>query len=181
MQTFLGEKVFPGSMTAAMIDLEDIAHALSMQCRYAGHTSCFYSVAQHSIHVSDYCPKFPLHGLLHDAAEAYLVDLPRPVKQLLRDRGCFLYDELEMEVMGRVWERFGLEVPSEEVRAEVNRADLLLLATEARDFMAPLQKDWVYCEANGWPVIPEHLPAMSPGGACWLFKKKFQELTAREP
>lgn len=178
IQTYSGEKFFPARPEAGGIHVEDIAHALSMQCRFAGHTSCFYSVAQHSIHVSDYCPRFPLHALLHDAAEAYILDFPRPIKHLLRREKCETYDRLEEGLMAAIWERFGLQAPGEEGLAEIKKADLLLLATEARDFMSPLHPDWVHCERNGWPVIPDRLPAMSPGAACWLFLKKFRELTA---
>src|SRR4051794_32940266 len=66
----------------ADVDIEDIVHALSMQCRFTGHTKEFYSVAQHSVLVSLTCPSVDaLYGLVHDGSEAYLSDIARPVKK----------------------------------------------------------------------------------------------------
>jgi len=67
-----------------LIDIHDIAHSLSFQCRFTGHMKTFYSVAEHSMLVADLCPKeSKLHGLLHDATEAYLGDVSHNLKKLL--------------------------------------------------------------------------------------------------
>lgn len=80
--TFTGRYVNPLTCDPEDIDIKDIAHALSMQCRYAGHISQFYSVAQHSVLVAMLCPlEKGLVGLLHDAEEAYLLDMPSPIKK----------------------------------------------------------------------------------------------------
>jgi 5'-deoxynucleotidase YfbR-like HD superfamily hydrolase len=67
-------------MLRRQIHIEDITHALSQRCRYAGHTPGFYSVAQHLVLCSDQalklCPDLALTALMHDASEAYLSDLP---------------------------------------------------------------------------------------------------------
>lgn len=117
------------------IDINDIAHALSMKCRFAGHTLRFYSVAQHSVHVSYNCdPADALAGLLHDAAEAYLVDMPKPVKKFLPE-----YQMIEDRVQRAIFETFGLSTiePS-----SVKRADARMLATEGRDVCAPGWEFW---------------------------------------
>ncbi|MFG0247924.1 MAG: phosphohydrolase, partial [Phycisphaeraceae bacterium JB051] len=77
IQTYTGKAFYPLREDPGIIDIRDIAHALSLQCRFNGHCSDFYSVAQHSVHVSEVVPQaFALWGLLHDAAEAYMSDLP---------------------------------------------------------------------------------------------------------
>jgi 5'-deoxynucleotidase YfbR-like HD superfamily hydrolase len=90
-----------------MIDIEDIAHSLSMQCRFGGHTKVFYSVAEHSMNVCVAAPrKYELAALLHDASEAYLYDIPRPIKVQLTG-----YKEMEDRLMTVIAQKFGFEYP----------------------------------------------------------------------
>ena len=108
METFTGRKFWPMDPTPDEVHIEDIAHALSMQCRYAGHCLRFYSVAEHSVLMAWWLyrhagPATALQGLLHDASEAYLVDVPRPVKPYLTN-----YKAVEAKVQAVVMERFGL-------------------------------------------------------------------------
>lgn len=125
------------------IHLEDVARALSMQCRFGGHVraGCFYSVAQHSVLVSWHCPNHPIAGLLHDAAEAYLVDVPTPIKKHLKG-----YEEIERNLLGTIGERF--DVWLKDLPEEVKVADAQALATEQRDlrptytFWAPAMQPW---------------------------------------
>jgi len=134
-----------------MIDLDDIAHALSQLCRFTGHVpGGIYSVAQHSCFVSDNLPTPELRraGLLHDAAEAYVSDLSNPLKCALRsslfddearDGRLSTYDVVEARIQGIVCFRFGLSrIP----HPEVAEADLRALATEARDLLAPPPRRW---------------------------------------
>lgn len=116
--------------------IEDIAHALGNQCRYSGHTREFYSVAEHSVRVAHILEEsgqpweIVLFGLLHDAAEAYLVDLPRPLK---RDSALgAAYIEAEERCLRAVMCHFGLWRPEPPC---VRAADLTMLATERRDLM----------------------------------------------
>lgn len=95
--------------TLDMICIEDIAHALSNQCRFGGHLPEFYSVAQHSFICSQKVgDEYKLQALLHDASEAYLLDIPRPIKQRLRN-----YKEIEEKLMTLIGEKFGVKYPLE--------------------------------------------------------------------
>lgn len=98
------------------VRIVDIAHGLSMTCRWAGHTSVFYSVAEHSTRVSMRCDRIDaLAGLLHDAAEAYLGDVSAPLKRRLPE-----YQAIEDRLLAVIFERFGLPVG---VPASVKQAD----------------------------------------------------------
>ena len=137
IQTYSGRRFNPTKPNPSAIVIQDIAHALSMQCRFSGHCREFYSVAQHCVLVSHICnSEDALWGVLHDASEAYLVDVPRPLKH----SGKFqAYLEMEEVMQRAICERFGLS-PVEP--ASVKRADKILLSTEARDLMTPLHPDW---------------------------------------
>jgi len=135
MQTFSGRQFWPLDPRPEEIFIEDIAHALSMACRYAGHCKRFYSVAEHSVLVSWHLPReLRLWGLLHDASEAYLVDVPRPLKPSLPG-----YYDLEAAVMAQVCERFGLPV---EMPPRVKEIDNRILVDESQQNMAPCVVPW---------------------------------------
>jgi len=84
--TFTGKKF---NLERPDFDLEDIAHALANTCRYGGHCRKFYSVAEHSVNVARIMDVEglgdPREGIMHDATEAYLSDVPAPFKQFLPD------------------------------------------------------------------------------------------------
>lgn len=142
-QTFTGRVVYPLDIKPETICLRDIAHALALQCRFAGHCLWHFSVAQHSILVSKHLPdELAAWGLMHDAAEAYLVDLPRPVKGQMPE-----YRAMEDAVGASVAQRFGLEWP---MPPRVKLADLEALATERRDLMAPCEQQWELDGVNPW-------------------------------
>jgi len=133
MQTYLGKRYWPLDPKPGDVFIEDIAHALAMQCRFNGHSSSHYSVAQHSVLVSNVLPdNLKLQGLLHDAAEAYLGDVIKPIK----------WDEfkkIEDRNLKVIFERFGVDWP---LHPDVHVADLALLATEARDIMGGERHPW---------------------------------------
>lgn len=122
----------------ADVDIEDIAHALSHLCRFTGHCKVFYSVAQHCVLASRYCPEEPLWALLHDAAEAYLGDVSRPLKQALPE-----YSELEQKVQRVIFDRFGLYWP---MPSWIKEVDNRMLATERRDLMSISDNYWISTE-----------------------------------
>ena len=113
--TYAGKCVHPLDPHPDEIDIEDIAHALAHVCRFLGHTDRFYSVAQHSVLVSQQVPAADaLWGLLHDASEAYICDLAAPIK---RDPSMEAYRAAEQRLMACVCRRFGLRrMPSRSSR-----------------------------------------------------------------
>lgn len=167
MQTYTGRQFWPIDPRADEVCIEDIAHSLSMMCRYAGHCIRFYSVAEHSVLLARAAsPENALWALLHDASEAYLVDVPRPVKPFLPG-----YREAEATVMLAVCDRFGLPwlMPD-----EVKALDNGILGDEQRQNMAPPPKPWYH---NGEP-IGAVLQFWSPEQAKTEFLAEFARLTA---
>lgn len=142
IQTFTGRAIDVETMTADDVSIDDIAHALSMQCRFGGHCEHFYSVAQHSVHVAQVVedwlgqPGLVIEALLHDAAEAYLLDLPRPIKHT---PALSEYRALDKRIDRIVRARFGLP---EQMSDAVKRADEIMLATEAKQLMKPPPGSW---------------------------------------
>ncbi len=168
IQTYSGRRFSPVNPDPKSIVLQDIAHSLSMQCRFSGHSKKFYSVAQHSVLVSYICDSADaLWGLLHDASEAYCVDIPRPLKQSGLLQG---YIDIENAVQQAVCHRFNLS-PIEP--SSVKIADKQLLATEARDLMTPHHCDW----HNLIEPLPFLIEPWGQQQAENLFIKRFFEIT----
>jgi hypothetical protein len=123
LSTFSGRKFWPQDPRSEDLDITDIAHALAHQCRYGGHCSGFYSVAEHCVLLSNLvAPAHAKWALLHDASEAYLVDIPRPAKAALAG-----YHELEERIMRVVATRYDLVWP---MPAAVATADTAMLTDE---------------------------------------------------
>ena len=140
IQTYSGKKFYPLNPNVSDIVIEDIIHSLSMKCRFGGHCKCFYSVAQHSIIMADNVPKeHQLVALLHDATEAYLPDVCRPIKSSLTG-----FEEIERQLYLAIAEKFGLP---NEIPKCVKEADDRALITEKRDIMSSSPDIWsVYAE-----------------------------------
>lgn len=135
MQTATGGMFWPLDPRPDEIDVLDIAHALANMCRYGGHCLRFYSVAEHSVLMARAVSKENrMWALMHDASEAYIVDVPRPLKRFLAG-----YNAAEDAVMDAVCIKFGL--PSE-MPAEVKAADNAILFAEMLQNMAPPPKAW---------------------------------------
>lgn len=182
-QSYTGRQIDPWEIKSSDIDIRDIAHALSLTCRYTGHCPEHYSVAQHSCYVSDSLPdNFALWGLLHDAGEAYLMDLCRPTKVGLRERGVDIFDKLEKGIMDAVCARFNL-LPRHEP-PEVKKSDDLWLVTEARQFFGDTEnyKNWEYRPENGWPIMENYtIKCWEPKHAEAQFLLRFASLYQRRP
>lgn len=137
IQTYCGERFLLIAPHQGHVWLADIAHALSLQCRFNGHSRAFYSVAQHSVLVASLAPpELRLEALLHDAAEAYLGDVVTPLKEFLEHLAPGVRS-LEEAILGAVHRRFGLtcDWPTGYARVDstVKQADRLALAIERRD------------------------------------------------
>jgi len=169
-----GKKFFPLRCAPEDFEIEDIAHALSNICRYGGH-GAFYSVAEHAVLVSLMVPfEHALWGLLHDAAEAYVGDMVRPLKSNIP-----IFGRIEDRVFGQLAKRFGLKGEQPE---EVTWADNLILRPEVmRVFNGafdPVTEGWVLSSGVPSPEDEVKVRLLSPCEAKMLFLARFEELTA---
>jgi 5'-nucleotidase len=176
LQTVSGRRVNPFDPEPEQIDIGDIGRALANQCRFGGHCRVFYSVAQHSVIVSRIVEQRGgdaedvFAALMHDASEAYLGDMPHPIKHRSPLGAAFRAAEEYLEQAIR--ERFGIrpDVP------EIKRADRALLATERRAFSA---ETWHWPELDGFEPLDLELTAWSPDEAQRAFAARYAELEAR--
>jgi hypothetical protein len=178
IRTFSGIDFWPFDPRTNEIDIVDIAHALSNICRFGGHCRKFYSVAQHSVHVSTVLEmerfnwtKFKtesLIGLLHDAPEAYIGDMVTPVKKHLRS-----FKKVDSGIWSAIALKFKLPgyIPF-----NVHAADVVAIRTEVRDLING-DPAWVknrpYCdfEPDKKKIIP-----VSPAEAKSMFLRRYFEL-----
>ena len=141
MRTYTGLQIDPLNMCERDIKIEDIAHALSLLCRGGGHLNIFYSVAQHSINCTreamsrGYRQDIVLGCLLHDASEAYLSDIIRPVKQYLD-----LYLEIEKQIMKTIFQKYQLQYLTQNDRQIIKRIDDEMLQYELYFLMKNQEK-----------------------------------------
>lgn len=169
IHTFTGHKFYPLNPDADLIDIEDIAHALAMSCRFTGHTRKFYSVAQHSVIVSQHCPNYPLTGLLHDASEAYLTDIPRPLKPKLNN-----YVEIEDHLQSVIAGKFDLPYPFPK---EVHYIDNMILGDEARSLFPKFKwTDWGISNDLRFEGFGIEIDPWSPEESELHFLNRYREL-----
>ena len=159
MQTYTGRAVYPMAPEVDDIDPVDIAHALSLLCRYGGHVNRFYSVAEHCVLMSRaVSPVNALWALLHDATEAYLGDMIRPLKRAMPE-----YRDIEDRLKAVICDRFGI---GHQCPPEVKLADNRILRDERDALMAVPPLPWAAIEnvsalrvdIQGWdPAVAEFL------------------------
>ena len=163
-----GEKIRILNLKPEQINIDDIAKSLSKLCRYNGHCDEFYSVAEHSVYVSRCCDiEDAKWGLLHDATEAYVGDMIRPVKNLPILKP---YKELEDSVMLIICEKFGLDP---EMPESVKIADNVVLMKE-KDTICSNFPDWEW--GDEIPRYPGPIRCLSPNEAERIFMNRFNEL-----
>jgi len=154
------------------IEIEDIALGLSRECRFSGQTRSFYSVAQHSVLASRIVPEeWALEALLHDATEAFIRDIPTPLKKRLPE-----YENIERVLDRTIRERFGLPA---KMSPAVHQADKILLATEKRDLMPEDIFPWPILK--GVSPLPDRLSPWTPERSMGLFLRRFAELSRTPP
>jgi hypothetical protein len=159
------------------IYIEDLAHALSNICRFTGHVRCFYSVAEHSCRISDAAsPENALWGLLHDAGEAYIGDIAKPVKYQRPGFGTY-YRRAQNKLDEAVISKFGLSMPEPE---EINYLDDMFVHTEQRDLMPePIEPhpDSNYdLDTYSGPLHPERIEPWLPQQAEVEYLDRFYRL-----
>jgi hypothetical protein len=168
MQTWTGVRFYPLDPQPEDIDLGDIAHALSLLCRYGGHVDRFYSVAEHCILMSQaVASENALAALLHDATEAYVCDVPRPLKRYLPH-----YQMIEASVWRAIAIRFGI---SETLPSEVDVADSSIILTERDALMVKATPPW-YQDGRFKP-LPVTIEAWSPAEAEQRYLSRFAKLS----
>lgn len=166
MQTYTGRQFYPLDPRPEDVDVVDIAHSLSMQCRYNGHVQKFMSVAEHCVLVSRLVdPEHALWALLHDATEAYVGDMVRPLKLHMPE-----YRAVEDQVMVAIAQKFGIDPV---MPPEVKDADSRILLDERAALLGPPAANW---NIAGEPFGVE-IPAWDPATAELEYLLRFAELT----
>jgi hypothetical protein len=168
-----GGRFFLTDPSAADILIEDIAGSLSKLCRFTGHLTAFYSVAQHSVIVSHLVPpRDSMWGLLHDASEAFIGDIGRPLKLVMEHASPGVLIEIENRIHRAIAERFGLPWP---MPHSIKIADNIALATERRDLLP--------FSTFEWPNMPdpcgEKIEPWLPITAEAVFLDRFIEISGR--
>ena len=176
IQTLSGRRVNPLDASPEDIDPVDIARALSNLCRFGGHSRHFYSVAQHSAIVCDLLEERGatadelMAALLHDAAEAYLGDLPHPIKHRSELGAAFRVAEKRLEAV--IAERF--ELP--DAAARIKPLDRALLATERLVFS---EVRWNWPELDGVEPLDLEIDPWEPDRAQDEFTRRYERISAQ--
>ena len=180
MQTYSGIQYWPCDPRVDEVCIEDIAHALSNICRYAGHCKSFYSVAEHSVYVSLIVPpEHALTALLHDATEAYVVDVPRPLKRFLTN-----YKEIEQRNWMAIADKFN--IPHDMPQC-IKDADNAVLLAEKEYVMGPQPHPWAHMplpeglqDAADSAMLGHLSMACLPDAAKARFMERYNEITGKE-
>jgi 5'-deoxynucleotidase YfbR-like HD superfamily hydrolase len=176
LQTVSGRWLNPFDPDPSQFDVGDIARALANQCRFGGHSRVFYSVAQHSVIVSELVEERggdsedAFAALMHDATEAYLGDMPHPIKHRSELGAAFraVEDRLGRAIRDRFRIRSGVQ--------DIKRVDRALLATERRAFSA---ETWRWPELDDVEPLELELRAWPADEAAHAFAQRYAELDAR--
>lgn len=179
-----GHRYVFGRKNRFPLTVEQLAKALSQINRYTGHTDARlpYTVAQHSVFVSELCdmdPVWAMGGLLHDAPEIVIGDISTPLKWHLGEEQMAKVEREEHFAYATILEALNLNLPLDGFAEKViKHADLVALVTEKRDLLSPEVK-WGYF--NEIPVHPRKIVPLSPPAAARRFVKRFKQVWERLP
>lgn len=170
VQTYSGRVLDFANPQMDQIHIEDIAHALSHVCRFSGNLTQFYSVGAHSLNVTGMVPaEHKLQALLHDATEAYMGDLPKPLKRLCRD-----FQQIE----DNLWEVIANKycVPTE-LHDSVKLADMMMLKEESDRLLLTGPRDDLWQDIRNIPNGNMFFLEEEPNKVRDIFLEKFESLT----
>lgn len=179
IQTYTGKAFDLLDPHPSMVDVRDIAHHLALINRFTGATAVPYSVAQHSVLCSYQAPQeLALTALLHDAAEAYVTDVSRPLKEAMRLIGTGVskhtdYDEISFRVERAISGRFGVNI--HRLDARVKSVDMRMLATERVHLHHSAPKSWDW-KAEPYKLEPQMIAPWPWRVAEARFLRRFVEL-----
>lgn len=173
VETYTGKKFYFSAPTAHMIDIVDIAHALSNLCRYNGHTSSFYSVAEHCILL---CSKYVEENpddittaramLLHDASEAYMCDMPSPIKHSMPQ-----FRDMESRIEPVIFAKYGVPNPLPRI---VKEWDKRICLDERAQLMSSSGHTW---DVDVLPALGVTVRRFAPGAAADNFLTWFKAVS----
>lgn len=186
MQTTTGGRFYPLDPTPEQVNIEDIANALSMQCRYNGHVNKFYSVAEHcvllsqskAVRVSQYLAEQktdPQWALMHDAAEAYVGDMVRPLKAHISE-----FSKIEDRILLAIASAVGLPIAQGDytniIPEVVREADARILLDEKKVILASSLHQWDIAKSGLEPLGDVTIEGWTPPEARVKFLERFEEL-----
>ena len=184
--TATGQKFFPFDPKPIMIDLEDMAYGLANKARFSGQTREFYSVAAHSVRVADLVkswtvrPVVVLAALLHDAHEAYLADIPTPLKPFMRLEDDRTWRDVERGIQGAIHAKVGIGI--EEISAKeaalIKKADRILLQIEVEELFDKPTAAKFRKSLRGMPLVVKanRHAAGDRHRASWGFEDRLSDL-----
>lgn len=171
LETFTGRQFYPLAPRRESVTIFDIAHALAYKCRYNGHSAKFYSVAEHSTVLALYARHLgrPIdvqyHLLMHDASEAYLPDVPRPIKHLFPD---LVLLERTLDAFLRDWAGLSHEVPS-----TIKEFDSRIIRDERAQVLLPSGRRWQVDDLEPLGVM---IHGLEPAEAMTRFLSAYQDI-----
>jgi hypothetical protein len=172
VQTASGKRVDLLTPSADQIDFKDVSWALSRIGRFNGHTNRFYSVAQHCLIMSQVVPaEIAIHALLHDAAEAFIGDIPAPLKELMPE-----FEGIEVQFLRAIYLAAGVPLPDVNQWSEVRMADLSMLLTERNQLMEPPPEPWAIDSMDGVEAFRVWIAFDSPGLFATEWLERLNEL-----